>query len=160
MKTSSRALIGFGIGIAVLVIVTIVLVLTIGKGNPPLLQEKTPQGVVQRYLLAVQEKDFKTAYNYLVPPNPNDPNYVKGYPFSSYDDWVMSASYSGNSSWKARLGKVTISGEAATVEVFIDVFRPGGPFGNSINTNNITFVLKTAADSWLITSPTELYWQN
>jgi hypothetical protein len=158
MKTSSRALIGFGIIIAVLIIVAITLVLTLGKGNPPLLSENTPQGIVQRYLIAIQEKNYPAAYNYLAPPDTSDPNYVKGSPLSSFDNWVMTTQYAGNSTWKANLGKVTILGATANVEIIVDHFRPEGPFGNPVNTNNLTFFLKTVDSKWLITSPLDLYW--
>jgi hypothetical protein len=158
MKTSNRALVGFGIGIALLVIVTIILGLTLGKENTPLLSENTPQGVVQRYLLAIQEKNYPVAYGYLSPPDVNDPNYFKESPMSSYDNWVMSAQYTGNSTWKANLGKVNISGTNANVNVIIDSFRPEGPFGNSVYNRTVTFFLKIVGNNWLITSPIDLYW--
>ncbi len=154
MKTSSRTLIGFGIGIAVLIMGTIILVLTIGKGNAPLLSNNTPEGIVQRYLLAVQEKNYPAAYAYLSPQDPKDINV----PVHTYDDWLMNVRNNSNTTWKASLGAVKITGDTATVEVMIDVFRPGGLFANPVSTNNETFVLKNAGSSWLIISPTYLYW--
>jgi len=154
MKTSNRTLVGFGIGIVALVIITVILVLTLGRSNPTLLPENTPQGVVQRYLQAVQEKNYQIAYNYLTPADPKNPNG----PFQSYDNWVMSTQNSSNSVWKANLGTVNINGDNATVEVMIDIFRPGGPLGNPVNTNNMTFLLKKTGTNWLIISPTDLYW--
>jgi hypothetical protein len=154
MKTSSRALIGFGIGIAVLVIVTIILVLAIGRGNASLLAVDTPEGVVQRYLLAVQEKNFATAYNYLAPYDPKNVDI----PTQTYDNWLSSVQNSGNSTWKANLGQVNISGDTANVMVIIEVFRAGGPFGNPVATNNMNFMLKKTGTNWLIISPTDLYW--
>jgi hypothetical protein len=158
MKTSSRTLVGFGIGIGVLVIVTIILVLTLGKSNPTMLPADSPEGVVQRYLVAIQEKNFPAAYAYLVPPTTSDPNNPKIPPSMSYNDWLASAQYAANSTWKANLGKVIVTGDTANVAVTIDTFRPGGPFGNPVNTNNMTFFLKKAGTSWLINSPTDLYW--
>jgi len=158
MKSSNRTLIGFGIGIAVLVIITIILAITLGNGNVPQLSENTPEGIVQRFLLAVQEKNYPLAYNYLVPPDSNDPNYIKGGPPFSYDNWVMSAQYTGKSTWKANLGKVNLSGATASVDVIIDSFQPNGPFGNPINSHTVTFFLKKIEANWLITSPTDLYW--
>lgn len=154
MKTSNRTLAGFGIAIAALVIITIILVLTLGRGNPTSLPENTPQGVVQRYLQAVQDKNYQTAYNYLTPADPKNPNG----PFQSFDNWVMSTQNSNNSAWKANLGKVNINGDNATVEVMIDIFSPGGPLANPVRTNTMTFILNKTASSWLIISPTDLYW--
>ena len=158
MRTSSRTLLGFGIGIAVLIIVTIVLVLTLGKGHAPLLSENTPEGVVQRYLLAVQEKNYPAAYAYLVPLDPKNVNSPIHSPIQTYDNWLISAQNNTNTTWKANLGAVNITGESATVIVMIDVFRAGGPFANPVNTNNITFILKQSGSTWLIISPTDLYW--
>jgi hypothetical protein len=158
MKTSNRTLVVFGIGIALLVVVAVILGLTLGKEKTPLLSENTPQGIVQRYLLAIQEKNYPVAYDYLSPPDVNDPNYIKQSPISSYDNWVTSAQYSGNSVWKANLGKVDFSGTTANVDVIIDSFRPEGPFGNSVSNHTVTFFLKKVGDNWLITSPVDLYW--
>ena len=154
MKTSSRALLGFGIAVAVLIIGTLILVLTLGKGNSPLLSENTPQGVVQRYLLAVQEKNYPAAYAYLVPSDPQNINN----PAQTYDNWLISAQNNTNTTWKANLGTVTVNGDSATVIVMVDVFRAGGPFANPVNTNNLTFILKQSGATWLIVSPTDLYW--
>jgi len=154
MRTSSRTLMGFGIGIGVLIITTIILVLTLGKGTANLLAENTPEGVVQRYLLAIQDKNYQTAFSYLIPQDPKDiDNRVL-----TYDEWLMSVRNNSDTTWKASLGAVKITGDSATVDVMIDVFRPGGPFANPVNTNNETFVLKKAGSSWLIISPTYLYW--
>ena len=154
MKSSNRTLVGFGIGIGALVTITIILVLTLGGGNPTILPENTPQGVVQRYLQAVQEKNYQIAYNYLAPADPKNPNG----PFQSYDNWVMSTQNSNNSTWKANLSNVNINGDNATVEVMIDIFIPGGPLANPVRTNTLTFILNKRASNWLITSPTDLYW--
>jgi hypothetical protein len=154
MRTSSRTLIGFGTAIAVLIIVTIILVLTLGKGNAPLLSENTPQGVVQRYLVAVQEKNYPVAYAYLSPQDPKNLNN----PAQTYDNWLISAQNNTNTTWKASLGTVTTTGDSATVIVMIDVFRAGGPFANPVNSHNTTFILKQSGSNWLIISPTDLYW--
>ncbi len=154
MRTSNRTLLGFGIAIGVLIITTIILVLTLGKGSANLLAENTPEGVVQRYLLAIQEENYQTAFSYLSPKDPKDMDN----PVITYDEWLMSIRNNSNSTWKASLGAIKITGDSASVDVMIDVFRPGGPLMNPVNTNNETFVLKKAGSSWLIIPPTYLYW--
>ena len=156
MKSSSRLLISFGIGIIALVIVTVVLVLTIGQGNTHLLPENTPEGVVQRYLLAIQESDYSKAYSYLAPqPTPTD--YYKGSP-QSFEYFVNSAQNAANTTWKANLGKVTVKDNTASVELTVDIFRSAGPLENPIHTNTIIFLLVKSGDNWLVTSPIDLYW--
>jgi hypothetical protein len=154
MKTSNRTLIGFGIAMATLVIATIVLVLTLGQSNAPLLAENRPEGIVQRYLLAIQDKNYPAAYLYLAPTDPKNINA----PAQTYDNWLMSAQNSGNSTWKANLGQVNITGDTASVIVMIDVFRAVGPLGNPVSTNTMTFLLKQTGPDWLIISPVDLYW--
>jgi hypothetical protein len=158
MKPSSRMLIGFGSTIAVLVIFTIVLVLVLGQSSSPALPESTPQGAVQRYLQAVQDKDYAKAYSYLAPPSTPTPDGIKPYPQQTFEYFVMSAQNTTNVTWKANLGKVTQTGTSANVEIAVDVFRPQGPFGSPINSHNVTFFLQKSGANWLITAPTDLYW--
>ena len=151
MKPSSRWLLIFGAAIGVLVIVAIVLVFTMGRpGGAPLLPEDTPQGTVQRYFLALQAEDYVTAYSYLSPPPSAK---------LTYDDWVRSIyTPTEKSEWKVTLGKKAVSDSEATVDVVIDVFRPGGPFDNPVSTQRVTFFLKQEGTSWKITSPWDVWW--
>ena len=156
MKSSQRLLIGFAAGIIALVVITIILVFTLGQSKSPVLAENTPQGTVQRYLQAVQNKDFATAYGYLAPPL-TPPDITKGPP-QTFDFYVNSAQGSSRNTWRASLGKISSSGDTASVEISVEVFAPNGPFGNAIHTNNITFFLKKSGAGWLITAPLDLYW--
>ncbi len=158
MKPSSRILIAFGSAIAVLIIVTVVLVLTLGQGSSVSLPQNSPQGAIQRYLQAVQDKDYAKAYSLLTPPTTPTPDGGKPVPPQDFQYYVMSAQNAANNTWKANLGKVTETGNTATVDVSVEVFRPSGPFGNQVSTNNVTFFLKQAGNSWLITAPLDLYW--
>lgn len=154
MKSVKRLLLGIGIAIAALAVIAVVLVFT--QKNVTLLPEDTPQGTVQRFLIAVQDKDYPKAYGYLQITENN----VK----LTYDDWVRfdipSMSSTSQSAWKATLGQTTISGSNASVEVFVDTFRPNGngPFGSSTYTQLIQFQLTKAGNSWLITTRPPLYW--
>jgi hypothetical protein len=152
MNSSRRWLFIFTIVIGILVIAAVSLVL-LTKGNKvTLLAEDSPQGVVQRYLIAIQEKDYQQAFNYFS-FNPTDK-------IMTYNDWLMMVGpqASSQSAWKAALGKVTLNGNNATVEVTIDTARPGGLFGNSQTSQLIIFQLTKTANSWWITSPTYVSW--
>jgi hypothetical protein len=159
VKSSNRVLIFFGIGIGILVMATVILVVAVGRGNPPLLSEDTPQGIVQRYLQAVQNKDYAGAYGYLAPAQaaPDNSKPLPGPP-QPFDMWIMSARNTASFTWKASLGNTQVTGNIATVELIVEVFSPSGPFGNPVHTNNVTVFLKRSGSSWLITSPTDLYW--
>jgi hypothetical protein len=154
MNSSRRWLFIFAIVISILVIATISLVL-LTKGNEvTLLPEDTPQGIVQRYLIAVQEKNYQEAYNYL--------SFDPSEKTQTYDDWLRmvigAPQISNQPVWKATLGKTTQNGDNATVEVIIDTFRPGGLFEDPLHSQQIIFQLSKIDGKWLITSPTYIYW--
>jgi len=152
MKTSSRFLLGFGILIIVVVAVAVTLALIGGNEPVKLLPQDSPEGTVQRFLMAVKEQDYAKAYTFLSPQS----EYLKTSP---YDDWVRSMqSMRGNSSWKASIVNSTVRENDATVEVAVDVFRPDGPLANPVNTNRVTFVLQKENGKWMINSPVDLYW--
>ncbi len=151
MRSSRRWLLTFGLAIGVLVIVTVVLALTMAsQGDEPLLPEDTPEGTVQRFLLAIRNEDYLTAESYLSP---------------TIDDKIAydlrlnrAAELSERAGWKATLGKSVVRDDETTVDVRVDVFRPRGPFENSVSTYRITFFLKKEGASWKITSPVNLWW--
>ena len=123
MNSSRRWLIIFAIVISILVIATVSLVL-LTKGNEvALLSEDTPQGIVQRYLIAVQEKNYQKAYNYL--------SFDPSQKIKTYDDSFRTVigepQISNQPVRKATLDKTTQNG-SFTVEVTIDTFRPGWTF--------------------------------
>ena len=153
MNSSRRWLFIFAIVIGVLVIATVSLVLFTKGNKVTLLPEDSPQGTVQRYLMAVQEKDYQKAFGYLL-FSPTDK-------ITTYNDWIVMfgpSQVSSQSVWKATLGKVTLNGNNATVEVNIDTARAGGLFGNSQYSQLIIFQLAKIANVWLITSPTYVSW--
>lgn len=152
MKTSGRFLVGFGI--MIIAVVAAAIVLAVMGGNEPVkvLPEDSPEGTVQRFLMAVKEQDYVKAYSFISPQS----EYMKTSP---YDNWIRSIqSQRSNSSWKASIIKSTVRENDATVEVAVDVFRPEGPLANPVNTNRITFVLQKINGRWMINSPVDLYW--
>jgi hypothetical protein len=150
VKTSSRWLLIFGVTIGVLVIAAVVLVLTMSTPETRLLPENTPEGIVQRYFLALEAEDYVTAYSYLSSPTREQ---------NPYEMWRGGIYRSEDrSGLRVTLGKSVVTGNEATIEVTVDIFRPGGPFGNPVDTYNITFFLKKEGTSWKITSPPYVGW--
>ncbi len=156
MKSSSRWLLIFGAAIGVLVIVAIALVFAMARpGSEPLLPEDTPEGTVQRYLLALQDEDYMTAYNYL--------SFLPDEQIS-YEVWKVRATrYKAGYGTKVTLEKSTVTGNEATVYVVFDVFRASEPLGDfpfedPVSTRYRTFHLKQEGTSWKITSPTYVGW--
>lgn len=154
MSSSRRWLIIFATVIGILVIATVSLVLLTKENEVVTLPEDSPQGAVQRYLIAIQENDYQNAYNYL--------SFDPSQKITTYNDWIRmeigSRQISDQTAWKATLGKITQNGGSATVGVVIDTFRPGGPFADSLYSQQILFQLSKIDGKWLITSPTYIYW--
>ena len=153
MNSSRRWLFIFAIVIGVLVIATISLVLFTKGNNVTLLAEDSPQGTVQRYLIAIQEKDYQKAFSYL--------SFSPADKITTFNDWILSIGMpqtSNQSTWKATLGTITQNGDSANVEVIIDTLRSGGLFGDSQFSQQINFLLMKTNNAWFISSPTYIYW--
>ena len=161
MKTPGRFALWFVIGIVALIGITVGVVL-VTRSAVPALPQDSPQGTVQRFLTAIQNRDFPTAYGYLSPNQTLGPKGLPGStPTLTYDEWVrsMPPSYQTSSpAWRATLGKTTVNGDQATVEVVVDTFRPGGPFENAVRSQTVLFQLARSDNRWLIISPPYLYW--
>ncbi len=152
MKTSNRFLLGFGIIIVAIVGIAVTLAITGGNEPVKLLPDTSPEGIVQRFLMAVKDHDYLKAYGYLAP----QPEQVKG---DSYENWVRSLQSSRDtSSWKASILKSTVSDNIATVEVAVDVLRSEGPLANPVTTNRVTFMLQKEGGMWLINQPADIWW--
>lgn len=153
MKSSSRWLIIAAILIVVLVLAAVSLALLTKDNQVTLLPDDTPQGTVQRYLVALQEKQYQTAYNHLM--------FSPSEKIQTYNDWlgmVSGGPQSNQAAWKAQLITTTQNGYDATVEVLIDTLSSSGPFGSSKRSQQIIFQLRHLGDKWLIISPTYVYW--
>ncbi len=151
MKSSGRLLAIFGLAVGLLVLVTVVLVLVFsGNGSMTLLSRDTPEGTVQRYLLAIGDGDYLEAYGYLAPVVSYKP---------SYEEWKRPFTVTSElPAYRVTLGKINARTDDATVEVIVDIFRPGSPFENPVRTNRITFFLTKDAENWKITSPLDIWW--
>ena len=151
MNSSSKWLIIFAGIIGTLALIAVVLVLVTGGKNVTLLAADTPQGTVQRYLIALEDQDYTQAYTYL---SPN----MQG--TMSYDDWLSQNLNrpAGQTGWRATLGKTVQNGNYATVDVAIETSYPGGMMSSSQSNLPVTFDLTETGNSWLITSPTYIYW--
>jgi hypothetical protein len=155
MKSPNRILLWFGIAIAAIVIVTVAIVLINQSKAVTLLPENSPEGVVQRFLQAIQEKDYPRAYGYL--------NIVEKGTKLSYEDWLNSIKplyVPEQSVWKATLSTTNTTGNTAIIEVNIDIFRSNSqPLDNSVYSQRVIYYLnKMDNDKWFITSRPELYW--
>jgi len=129
-----RWLLGAGAIGLVLVLVFVAL-----SREPVQLDASSPEGVVQRYLQAISDRDHEAAFDYL------DPDSYEGCDPSDLarnaPDEPFSASMQEGEEY---------SSERAFVEVTIRFGNGGGPFGDGWSQYE-SFQLVAGADSWLIT---------
>lgn len=121
--------------IAALVIVALIVVFT--RGEPELLDESTPEGVVQRYSAAVIDGDEAAAIGYLVPELGGPCQRVETGPVESM---------------RVTLVSTTEREDSADVRVLIVTSYEGGIFGSSEYEQEGVFDLVEADDGWLIES--------
>lgn len=151
MKSSSRVLAVSGLVLGGLALAALILAVVLsGMNQPALLAENTPEGVVQRFFIAIDEGDYLKAYTYVSPPRG-----VENY----YDIWKGPFINSGERpAFRVSLGQSVHQTLTASVEVIVETFRPGSPFGSNINTNRILFMLDLEDGNWRITSPVDIWW--
>ena len=132
---SNRTLIVILCAIGALVVVALVVVFT--RGTPALLDESTPEGVVQRYSAAVIDGDEAAAMAYLAP--------------ALGDDCVP---FETGSAQDLRVTHVSTTerDETADVRVLIVTTYDGGLFGSSTYEEEGEFDLIRDGDDWLIES--------
>ena len=151
MKSSDRLLALFAGAIGLLALLALLLVINVKNKPVILLSENSPDGTVQRYLMAIDNGDSQLAFSYLALPS-GDP--------TTYDMWRQPFNFQANRpAFEARLSQTRVNGDEAEVDMVIDVFRSsGGPFNNQVYSNNIVFLLKMINGVWKITSPTDTWW--
>lgn len=121
--------------IALLVVVALAVVFS--RGTAPLLDESTPQGVVQRYTAAVIEGDEATAATYLTEAARSQCINFES-PFTN--------------KLRVTLVSTTERPASADVKVLITVSNGGGPFGSSEYETEDVFDLVKTNGRWLVDS--------
>lgn len=121
--------------IAVLVAVSLAVVFS--RGKPALLEESTPQGVVQRYAAAVIEGDESAAAAYLT---------------DAARSQCVGFERPSSNNLRVTLVSTTERPASADVRVLIAVSSGGGPFGNSEYENEDVFDLAKTNGKWLVDS--------
>jgi hypothetical protein len=143
-----RFLVGILTGIVVLIIAALS-VFFLRQDKQTYGPEDTPEGVVHNYVLAVINKDYQKAYNYLADLE-NKP---------SYDNFRRSFVTGSINPLNAgvKIGKADVTDEDATVEVSM-LNTPSDPFGSEYNNVGVAQLVKQNG-TWKISSmPTYNMW--
>jgi len=129
-------------GVVALILVGLIAVPLLARQTPALAPETTPEGVVQRFYLAVYDGDWNTAYGFLS---------ATARARLTMADLQQQLSYSSENS-QIRTGQATISGASATVELTETSFYDGGLFGGGEYSNQKHVLLVREGDDWKIES--------
>jgi hypothetical protein len=114
-------------------------------GGPHLLSADSPEGVVQRYLLALEKEDYPEAYSYLS---------SELQARCSLDGFVRNAYRPYNEEdQQVTLEKTQRYDGSALVRARVTSFYTDAPFGGSEYSYDQTFTLKLEADRWGLTGP-------
>ena len=146
-----KFLLGILAGIGALLVLALIAIVFLRQPAQEL-PVNTPGGTVQRFLQALDRREYDRAYDYLgsAADKPSREEFTRyNADRLAYDQ----------TSRRLQIEQESISGESATVVVAVTHFSTGGPlFGSSEWTESETFALRREAGSWLITSLPYQYW--
>lgn len=138
--------------------VTLVVALVVGgvtvaliarRGGVELLPSDSPEGVVQRYLLALEGEEYQEAYDYL-----SDDVRQR----CRYEDFLNRASPTEIGESHVTLEGTRVVDDRAQVKARFTIFDPEGLFGASERSYDRTFHLKLENGQWRLGSIPETPW--
>lgn len=142
-------LFGAVIFVIALVVAGVVVALVTTRGGVDLFPEDSPEGVVQRYLIALDDEEYQRAYDYLSSDVQRR---------CSLDEFLRSASTTAAREHRMTLEDTRILDDSALVTARVTVFDPGVPFGRSEYSYDRTFQLKLEEGRWRLTWPGRFTW--
>lgn len=144
MRSSDRLLVGILVGIGVLLIAGVAALFVAQGRQPTQFPEDTPEGVVQRYLIALDEHNMERAYSYLASSVKDD---------RLKQDYYRTRSPMNDRSHRIVLDKSEIAGETAHIIVTVFTIYSSGAPGGSEQSIQLDFRLKREDAQWRITTP-------
>ena len=126
-----------------LVVGAVVAILVTGGGSVDLLPSNSPEGTVQRFLLAMKEERYREAYDHLGTDLRDR---------CSIEDFLRSASFREVRGNRITLEDTQTLDSTALVKARITVFEPGVPFPSEYSYDR-TYELKLEEGEWRLTQP-------
>ena len=141
-KTSSgRWLAGITAAVGALVVISLVVALATGTDDPPLLAEDTPEGTVQRYIVAFQDGDYATAYALLTEGARAQ---------CPIEEFRRARRVRDDDDPRVRLDGTRPAGDDVEVSVSVTRFSGSPPFGVSEYTQTYHYLVTETDDGWRI----------
>ncbi len=129
-------------GALILVIAGLISIPLFRNRSVPLAPAGTPEGVVQRFYQAAYAGDYTAAYAFLSREARERLSIAE----------LQQQLGSELRDSQARVGRATIHGDTATVEVTLTRYAPGGLFGSNEWTEQRQVLLQRESDGWRISS--------
>ena len=138
---SKAWLIGVVVVVVTLVVAGVVVAIVTTRGEGDLLPADSPEGTVQRYLLALEDGKYREAYGYLS---------ARTKASCDLDEFIRQARYI-----EVRDSHMTLEDSqrfdgTAVVVARVTVFDPSLPFGSSEYSYDRTFDLTLEGETWLL----------
>jgi hypothetical protein len=130
--------------VTALLVSAVAIAIVTTRGGVDLLPADSPEGVVQRYLLALEKEDYREAYDYLSSDLRRR---------CSLEDFVGRGYWPGDGGDHVTLEKTQSFNDHAVVRAKVTVFDPDVPFGTSERSYDRTFHLRQEAGQWRLTGP-------
>lgn len=143
-STSSKWLVGAGAVIAVLVVVSVLVAVLGNAGETTTFPEDTPEGVVQRYLQAVQDSETQVAYDYMGAALQEA---------CSVQEFRDQTRWSADNDNKVILEGTEVVGDQTIVTVRITQVRTEPPFAPSESSFQQEYNLEQQNGDWRFTEP-------
>ena len=141
-KTSSgRWLAGITTAVGALVVISVVVALATGTDTPPLLAEDTPEGTVQRYIIAFQDADYTAAYALLT---------EDAHERCPIEEFRKQRRLGDRDDARVRLDATRPAGDDVEVSVSVTRFSGSPPFGVSEHTSTYYYLLTETDEGWRI----------
>ena len=139
--------------VVLLAIVVVVIAQVVGAGER-LLPQESPEGVVQRFLLAVDAGDYGDAYDYLGAKLKDD---------CTYDDFLDRSSRERIKEIQATLVRTEAFDDRTEVVISITRFRASGPFlapfDSPTSSYQQRYLLRQEEGQWFFSQmPWPVYW--
>jgi hypothetical protein len=135
-------LIGAAVFVAALAVAGIVVALVTTRDD--LLPPDSPEGVLQRYLVALEDGDYREAYDYSA---------ADARSTCAFADFVKQASYQEVRGSQMTLENTERFNDHALVTANVTVFDPNIPFGPEEHSYERTFELTLEGSAWKMTWP-------
>ena len=140
-------LVGVTVFVVALAVAGLVVALVSTRGGVDLLPADSPEGTVQRYLLALEDRDYEEAYGYLGAASQSR---------CPLKEFPRLASYREVRDSHMTLEDTETFDDSAVVTARVTVFDPEIPFGPSEYSYDQTFELKLEGGQWRLAGPD--YW--